>query len=140
MKLASLRQGRDGALVVVDRALRRCVRVGEVAPTLQAALDRWEEVEPALREIAAALEAGRRADAEPFTAAACAAPLPRAYQFADASAYVHHVALVRRARGADMPDDLWQEPLMYQGVSDGFLGPCDDIPLECADWGLDFAN
>jgi fumarylacetoacetate (FAA) hydrolase len=139
VKLASLKEGgRDGALVVVDRALARCVRAAPVAATLQQALESWAETAPRLAGIARALEAGERGDAQAFDPRACAAPLPRGYLFADGSAYVHHMALLRKARGADMPESFWTEPLMYQGLSDGFLGPCDDIALEDESWGLDF--
>lgn len=139
MKLASLKAGgHDGTLVVVDRALARCVRVPEIAPTLQRAIEDWARAGPALAEVARALEAGARFDSEPFDPAACAAPLPRAYQFADASAYVNHVELVRKARGASMPESFWHDPLMYQGLSDGFLGPCEDIPVADEAWGIDF--
>ncbi len=139
MKLASLKEGgRDGALVVVDRALARCVEAAPVAATLQAALETWPEAAPKLAEIADALEAGKVAAARPFDAGACAAPLPRSYQFADGSAYVHHMELVRKARGADMPESFWSDPLMYQGLSDSFLGPRDDIAVEDESWGIDF--
>ena len=137
MKLASLKHGRDGRLVVVSRDLSRCVPVPAIAPTLQAALDEWDRLEPPLREAAAALEAGPVAGEIPFEPARCAAPLPRAYQWADGSAFLSHVELVRRARGAPMPPSYYHEPLMYQGGSDGFLGPCDDIPLQDEDWGCD---
>ena len=138
MKLASLRGGRDGVLVVVDRALRRCVRVPEIAGHLQAALEDWSRAAPALARTARALAAGERPDAEPFDPDACAAPLPRAYQFADGSAYVTHVELVRQARGAELPESFWTDPLMYQGLSDHFLGP--RAPIAAADeaWGIDF--
>ncbi len=139
MKLATLREGgRDGTLVVVSRDLTRAVRVPQIARTLQQALDRWAEVEPRLRAVASALEATRLEEEFPFDPAACASPLPRAYQWADGSAYVNHVELVRRARGAEMPPSFWTDPLMYQGGSDSFLGPTDDIPLEDESWGLDF--
>ena len=139
MKLASLKEGgRDGTLVVVDAALQSCIRATEVAPTLQAALENWSAAAPALQALADRLAAGEADGREPFDPAACAAPLPRAYQFADASAYVNHMELVRKARGAEMPPSFWTEPLMYQGLSDGFLGPCDDIALADADWGIDF--
>lgn len=139
MKLASLKDGgRDGTLVVVDSALKNCVRVPDIAGTLQAAIEEWELAAPALDQVAQALEAGNAARAEPFDPAACASPLPRAYQFADGSAYVTHVELVRKARGAEMPPSFWTDPLMYQGLSDSFLGPCEDIPLADEDWGLDF--
>lgn len=138
MRLASLKRGgRDGMLVVVDRAQAHGVAVPEIAPTLQAALDTWKTCEPRLRAVADRLEAGTAAGLEPFDPAACAAPLPRAYQFLDGSAYVTHVELVRRARGAAMPESFWTDPLMYQGLSDGVLGPRDPIPLGDASWGLD---
>ncbi len=135
MKLASLKHGRDGRLVVVSRDLERCLAAREVAPTLQAALDDWDAVLPALREIAGRVEAGEGA---PFVEADCASPLPRAYQWADGSAYVNHVELVRRARGAEMPESFWTDPLMYQGGSDAFLGPRDGIPVADEQWGIDF--
>ncbi len=139
MKLASLKgNGRDGVLAVVDRKLERCLRVGGIAPCLQSVLEDWDRFAPALADAARALEAGERADAEPFQEAACAAPLPRAYQFVDGSAYVNHVELVRKARGAEMPESLWSDPLMYQGLSDVFLGPRDDIAVAREDWGIDF--
>ena len=138
MKLASLKsEGRDGRLVVVDPALSRCVAVPGIAPTLQFALDHWSELEPRLREVAAALEAGDRADARPFDARECAAPLPRAYHWADGSAYVNHVELVRKARGAEMPPSFWTDPLIYQGGSDDLLGPCDDARFVSEDHGID---
>ena len=136
MKLASLKGGRDGRLVVVSRDLGRCLDAAAIAPTLQAALDDWAEAAPNLAELAGQLESG--AEGEPFEQAACAAPLPRAYQWADGSAYVNHVELVRRARGAEMPASFWTDPLMYQGGSDAFLGPRDDIPVADEAWGIDF--
>lgn len=137
MKLASLKAGRDGRLIVVARDLSRAAPAEGIAPTLQAALDRWAEVEPALRELAERLEAGAVPGAFPFDEAACAAPLPRAYQWLDGSAYVTHVELVRRARGAELPERFWTDPLMYQGASDRFLGPRDPIEATSEDWGLD---
>ncbi len=136
MKLASLKGGRDGHLVVVARDLSRCADASAVAPTLQAALDDWEAAEPRLTEIADALEAGRIAHLK-FDPQQCAAPLPRAHQWADGSAYVNHVALVRKARGVEMPDSFWTDPLIYQGGSDIFLGPCDPIPVIDEAWGID---
>ncbi|MCP5179930.1 MAG: fumarylacetoacetate hydrolase family protein [Pseudomonadales bacterium] len=138
MKLASLRNGRDGELVVVSGDLARAVRVPDIACTLQAALDDWARVGDELHDVAAELNANRLSDAFPFDPRVCASPLPRAYQWADGSAYVNHVELVRRARGAQMPASFWHDPLMYQGGSDGFLGPSEDIPLRDAAWGLDF--
>lgn len=134
MKLASLKGGRDGKLVVVSRNLGTCLSAGAVAPTLQAALDDWDRLEPELRK----LERNLEADGGDFDAAQCAAPLPRAYQWADGSAYVNHVELVRKARGAEMPESFWTDPLMYQGGSDALLGPRDAIEVADADWGIDF--
>ncbi len=128
MKLASLTSGRDGRLVIVSRDLTRAVLASSIAPTMQAALDDWSGIAPALAARAEKLEAGLVA-AIPFREGACAAPLPRAYQWADGSAYVNHVALVRKARGAEMPASFWIDPLMYQGGSDVFPGPRDPIPL-----------
>jgi fumarylacetoacetate (FAA) hydrolase len=136
MKLASLKDGRDGRLVVVSRDLSRCASAQAVAPTLQAALDAWDSAAPRLTEIADALEAGRIAHL-PFDPAKCAAPLPRAFQWLDGSAYVNHVALVRQARGAEMPASFWTDPLMYQGGSDVLLGPRDPISVVDEAWGID---
>ncbi|HEV7369882.1 fumarylacetoacetate hydrolase family protein [Arenibaculum sp.] len=139
MKLASLKDGtRDGALAVVSRGLDRAVRAGPAAPTLQYALDHWTRVEPELRDLARRLEEGRAEGAEPFDPAAAMAPLPRAYQWADFSSYVTHVELVRRARGATLPDSFWNDPLVYQGAGDCNLGPTDPIPMMDPGWGLDF--
>ncbi len=137
MKLASLQHGRDGRLVVVNRAMDRCLVVNEIAPTLQAALDNWARHEPALREIYSALEAGELSG-EPFSGGDCASPLPRAYHWADGSAYVNHVELVRKARNAEMPASFWTEPLMYQGGSDAFLNPTEPIQIANESWGIDF--
>jgi fumarylacetoacetate (FAA) hydrolase len=136
MKLASLKHGRDGKLVVVSEDLAWCADASAIAPTLQAALDDWERVEGDLRNLATDLQH----EAIPmmrFHERQAAAPLPRAYQWADGSAYVNHVALVRQARGAELPDSFWHDPLMYQGGSDGFLGPRDAIPLADEAWGCD---
>lgn len=123
MKLASLAQGgRDGTLVVVTRDLSRAARVPTIAPTLQAALDDWARLAPRLAEAATALEAGTLAEAFAFDATACAAPLPRSHHWVDGSAYVNHVELVRKARGAEMPESYWHDPLVYQGGSDDLLG------------------
>jgi fumarylacetoacetate (FAA) hydrolase len=138
MKLASRKAGgRDGQLVVVDNALTRFLPVPEIAPTLQTALDHWVEAEPRLREVAAALEAGKKTDARPFDPRDCAAPLPRAYHWADGSAYVNHVELVRKARGAPMPESFWTDPLIYQGGSDDLLGSCDAARFASEDHGID---
>src|SRR6185437_12841460 len=137
MKLASLKGGRDGRLVVVSRDLGWCVEAAELAPTLQAALDEWDRCEPALRELADRLEAGGVAS-QRFREHDAASPLPRAYQWADGSAYLNHVELVRKARGAEMPPSFWTDPLMYQGGSDGFLAPRDPIRMADESWGIDF--
>jgi len=136
MKLASLKDARDGRLVVVSQDLSRCASAAAVAPTLQAALDDWAAAEPRLIEIADALEAAHIAHV-PFDPVKCAAPLPRAYQWLDGSAYVNHVALVRKARGAEMPASFWTDPLMYQGGSDVLLGPRDPIAVADEAWGID---
>jgi fumarylacetoacetate (FAA) hydrolase len=136
MKLASLKGGRDGRLVVVSNDLAWFTEAHHIAPTLQVALDQWQGCEPALRGLAESLEHGS-VPQERFHEHQAASPLPRAYQWADGSAYVNHVALVRQARGAEMPESFWTDPLMYQGGSDGFLGPRDPIPLADPAWGLD---
>lgn len=139
MKLASLNNAtRDGQLVVVNRNLSNCVAVPEIAPTLQAALDNWNDTCPQLQTVSDALNAGSVADAQAFDQADCKSPLPRAFQWADGSAYVNHVELVRKARGAVMPETFWTDPLMYQGGSDSFLGPREDIEMESETWGIDF--
>ena len=140
MKLASLRAGRDGRLVVVSRDLTRAVAVPDLAPTLQAALDAWDETEPELRAVARLLEEGHIGHAFPLDIAKLAAPLPRAYQWCDGSAYVTHVELVRKARGAEMPASFWTDPLMYQGGSDDLLGPTDDIAVADEAFGIDFES
>lgn len=138
MKLATLKQGgRDGTLIVVDRTLTRYTPVPQIAATLQAALDNWEQVEPQLQTVYDALNRNDVADAKPFDSNAVHSPLPRAYQWADGSAYVNHVELVRRARGAELPASFWTDPLMYQGGSDSFIGPRDDIPVPSEEWGID---
>jgi fumarylacetoacetate (FAA) hydrolase len=137
MKLASLKRGRDGQLVVVSRDLSRCLPVPDIAPTLQAALDDWAVVAPRLAEKAEAVE---QRHGEAFDPATCAAPLPRAYQWADGSAYVVHVELVRKARGAELPPSFWTDPLIYQGGSANFIGPRDPIRLADEAWGIDFES
>ncbi|MBX3694025.1 MAG: fumarylacetoacetate hydrolase family protein [Steroidobacteraceae bacterium] len=137
MKLASLKSGRDGRLVVVRGDLTRCVAADGIAVTMQDALDDWARVAPALAALAARLEAGTVASAQPFDPRACAAPLPRAHHWVDGSAYVNHVELVRKARGAELPASYWTDPLVYQGGSDDFLGPTDDAPFASEDHGID---
>ena len=136
MKLASLKGGRDGRLVVVSHDLSRYLPADAVARTLQQALDNWASCGPKLEAIAEdLLETNAGSTFEPSQ---CASPLPRAYQWADGSAYVNHVELVRKARGAEMPESFWTDPLMYQGGSDSFIGPNDPILAASEDWGIDF--
>ena len=138
MKLATLKKGgRDGTLVIVNRALTHYRAVPAIARSLQVALDDWEAVEPQLRQVYEALNSGAFTDPDLFDPAACHSPLPRAYQWADGSAYVNHVELVRRARGAELPPEFWTDPLMYQGGSDSFVGPRDAILARSEDWGID---
>ncbi|WP_332878325.1 fumarylacetoacetate hydrolase family protein [Massilia sp. S19_KUP03_FR1] len=139
MKLATLRDGsRDGQLMVVARDLKTAQLADGIAPTLQAALDDWAFIAPQLEDLSSLLNAGRAGRSFDFDPAQCMAPLPRACQWVDASAYVNHVELVRRARGVEMPASFWEEPLMYQGGSDDFLGAMDDIVLAHEEWGIDF--
>lgn len=135
MKLATLKSdSRDGRLVVVSNDLTRCADAADIAATLQAALDDWDALAPKLEAIAETLENG---GGEPFDQSAALSPLPRAYQWADGSAYVNHVELVRKARGAEMPESFWTDPLMYQGGSDAFLAPQGPIPMADEAWGID---
>ncbi|MEM5492371.1 fumarylacetoacetate hydrolase family protein [Hoeflea sp. AS16] len=137
MKLATLRDGsRDGRLVVVSRDLTRASGVPHIARTLQAALDDWKHVAPRLQDVAQMLESGGE-PSERFHERDALSPLPRAYQWADGSAYVNHVELVRKARGAEMPASFWEEPLMYQGGSDAFLAPRGPIRMADEAWGID---
>jgi len=142
MKLASLKgPSRDGTLVVVDRALGRAVRVGAIAPTLQQALERWNEVHDRLREVSASLEGGHERHAFDFRESLArnevAAPLPRAYEWLDGSAYLTHVERVRRARNDKVPESFYSDPLMYQGGAGAMLGPRDPIRVLSEDWGVD---
>lgn len=137
MKLASLRGERDGRLVVVSHDLAWCADAGHVVPTLQQALDNWSRHEPVLRALARDLD-HEVIPRDRFHERDAAAPLPRAFQWVDGSAYVNHVALARKARGAEMPDDFWHNPLMYQGGSDDLLGARDPIALADESWGADF--
>ena len=134
MKLATLKDGRDGRLVVVSRDLSRQLDASAVTETLQSALDDWSNTKPQLEELATRVET----EGDAFDQSACASPLPRAFQWADGSAYVNHVELVRKARGAEMPESFWTDPLIYQGGSDTFLGPRDDIAMADEAWGIDF--
>ncbi len=139
MKLATIHDGsRDGQLAVVSRDLKTAHMADAIAPTLQAALDDWAFIAPQLADLYDQLNAGQARRAFDFDPKRCMAPLPRAFQWADGSAYLNHVELVRRARNAEMPESFRDEPLMYQGGSDDFLGPHDDIVLAHEEWGIDF--
>lgn len=139
MKLATLKnKTRDGMLVVVSKDLSVATLVPDIAPTMQYALDHWAECAPTLEVYYEQLNARKIAQTIPFNDQAIESPLPRAYQWADGSAYVNHVELVRKARGAELPADFWTEPLMYQGGSDSFLGPYDNIIVSDLAWGVDF--
>jgi fumarylacetoacetate (FAA) hydrolase len=141
MKLGSLKSGgRDGSLAVVSRDLSRAVSAAAIAPTLQAALDEWDRCSPLLDALAGELESGSAEGAFELSVSDLAAPLPRAYQFLDGSAYLAHVERVRRARGAEMPPSFLIDPLMYQAVSDGFLPPVGTIPVPSEEFGIDFES
>ncbi|MGY8831362.1 MAG: fumarylacetoacetate hydrolase family protein [Pseudomonadales bacterium] len=137
MKLASLKQGRDGVLVVVSRDLSRATQVPAIAVTLQAALDNWAAVKPKLEAVYQRLNDGLEEGAFAFDQAACHSPLPRSYHWADGSAYVNHVELVRKARGAEIPESFWHDPLMYQGGTDCFIPPHSPIQMADEAWGID---
>ncbi len=138
MKLATYKNNtRDGRLMLVSRDLTKAIEVADIAGTMQQALDNWREVEPVLQARYDALNHDS-ANAVNFDEALCESPLPRAYQWADGSAYVNHVELVRKARGAEIPASFWTDPLMYQGGSDDFIGPRDDVKLPSDEWGIDF--
>ncbi len=140
MKLASLKGGRDGKLCVVSQNLTQATLVPEIAPTMQYALDNWQSLVPALQDVYQKLNAQQHPQAFSFDPQQCTAPLPRAFQWADGSAYVNHVELVRKARNAEMPKEFWTDPLMYQGGSDSFLGPTDAIPVVDEAYGIDFES
>lgn len=138
MKLASLKRGgRDGTLVVVDRQMKTFTEAVEVAPTLQVALDDWQSCAPRLNAMSEALNSGR-IEGQPLNPESLAAPLPRAYEFLDGSAYLPHVERVRKARGAEVPESFYSDPLMYQATSSGFLGPRDPVPVPSEEYGIDF--
>lgn len=137
MKLASLNKGRDGELLVVSKDLKQAASAQHIAPTLQAAIDDWQSLAPQLNELYQQLNQGQVDSAFAFEQADCASPLPRAYQWADGSAYVNHVELVRKARNATMPETFWHDPLMYQGGSDSFIPPHAPVTLGSEDWGID---
>ncbi|PJK06702.1 2-keto-4-pentenoate hydratase [Lysobacteraceae bacterium NML71-0210] len=138
MKLGSLKEGgRDGTLIVVSRDLARGVRATGIAATLQAALEDWSNAAPRLNALYQALNEGKAEAAFDIDMKALAAPLPRAYEFVDGSAYLPHVERVRRARGAEVPDSFYVDPLMYQAVSAGFYGPRDPVKVVSEDYGID---
>lgn len=139
MKLASLKNGsRDGKLVVVSRDLKKAVAVPHIAATMQYALDHWSSLAPTLAEVYQGLNQGTVQGEFVFNEQECESPLPRAYQWADGSAYVNHVELVRRARNSEMPPSFWTDPLMYQGGSDDFIGPRDNVEVVSEEYGIDF--
>ncbi len=139
MKLASLKRGgRDGTLIVVDRDLQKFVEADGIAATLQQALEDWDNAAPRLNTLSDALNNGERQDATPLYPNDLAAPLPRAFEFVDGSAYLPHVERVRKARGAEVPESFYEDPLMYQAASAGFLGPRDPVPVGSEDFGIDF--
>jgi fumarylacetoacetate (FAA) hydrolase len=141
MKLASYNNGRrDGQLMLVSRDLTQAVAVPAIAHTMQQLLDAWALLKPQLQELYDALNAGKMDNAVAFDQSKCLSPLPRAYQWADGSAYVNHVELVRKARGAEMPETFWTDPLVYQGGSDSFIAPTADIEMASEDWGIDFES
>lgn len=139
MKLATLKNGkRDGSLIVVDQALKWAVAAPEIAPSLQEALDRWPQASAQLESVSYALNRGEVDNAFRLDTSRLAAPLPRAYQWLDGSAYLAHVELARKSRGAEMPPEFNTDPLMYQGCSDALLGPGEPILIETEEWGIDF--
>jgi fumarylacetoacetate (FAA) hydrolase len=139
MKLATLKDGsRDGQLAVVSRDLSRAHFATGIAGTMQQLLDDWNFLSPQLEDLSATLNDGKARHAFDFDPRQCMAPLPRAFQWVDGSAYLNHVELVRKARGAEMPASFLEDPLVYQGGSDDFLGPCDDAVFASTDWGIDF--
>ena len=139
MKLATYKDGsRDGQLVVVSRDLSTAHYATGIADTLQQVLDDWNFVSPQLQDLYVQLNAGRARHPFPFDPVMCMAPLPRAYQWADGSAYINHVELVRKARNAEVPESFYIDPLMYQGGSDDFIGPCDEVVVPSEAMGIDF--
>lgn len=141
MKLATYNNGRrDGVLMLVSRDLKKAVAVPAIANTMQQLMDSWDLLVPQLQELYEALNQGILPNIVDFEEDKCHSPLPRAYQWADGSAYVNHVELVRKARGAEMPESFWTDPLVYQGGSDSFIPPRADIPLASDEWGIDFES
>jgi fumarylacetoacetate (FAA) hydrolase len=141
MKLATIKNStRDGQLVVVSKDLSKAVKVAHIANTMQEALDKWAELSPKLEKVYQDLEAGTIKDSFDFSSEMAMAPIPRSFHWADGSAYVTHVELVRKARNAELPESFWTDPLMYMGASDAFIGPNDDIEIEKEEWGIDFES
>lgn len=141
MKLASIDNNtRDGQLVVVNKELTKAVRVPEIAETMQSALDNWNETQNKLQTVYEDLNSDKLSNVLDFSSLKVMAPIPRAYHWADGSAYVTHVELVRKARNAELPESFWTDPLMYMGASDAFIGANDDIKIEKEDWGIDFES
>lgn len=141
MKLASIdNKTRDGQLVVVNKDLTKAINATEIATTMQAAIDNWTVTAPKLKSVYDDLNANKLTNTFDFSAVRILAPLPRAYHWADGSAYVTHVELVRKARNAELPESFWTDPLMYMGASDAFIGPNDDIEIEDEAWGIDFES
>lgn len=141
MKLATIKNNtRDGQLVVVNKDLTKAVRVSEIARTMQDALDNWEEVSPRLEEVYTKLQSKELPNTFDFDSSEAMAAIPRAYHWADGSAYVTHVELVRKARNAELPKTFWTDPLMYMGASDAFIGANEDINIENEEWGIDFES
>lgn len=139
MKLATLKTAhQDGELIIVSQDLTTAVSAKSIAATMQYAIDNWQQCQPKLMALYQQLNDKQCTDSFPFDANKVASPLPRAYQWADGSAYVNHVELVRKARGAEMPENFWTDPLMYQGGSDKFIGPCDNVEVISEDYGIDF--
>lgn len=141
MKLATIKNNtRDGQLVVVNRNMTKAIRVSEITQTMQQALDNWGKIAPELKKIYNKLQLGELSDSFDFNSNNAMAPIPRAYHWADGSAYIIHVKLVRKARGAELPESFWTDPLMYMGASDAFIGANDDIEIEKEEWGIDFES
>jgi fumarylacetoacetate (FAA) hydrolase len=138
MKLASLKFAKDGVLCIVNRSLTRAVKVDNIAPTMQNAIENWELVKGDLEDVYKKINQNLINDAFDVNPEDFASPLPRAYQWLDGSAYVNHVELVRKSRGVEMPENFWHDPLMYQGGSDKFIGPCDPIEVIDEAYGIDF--
>lgn len=141
MKLASIdNKTRDGQLVVVNKELTKAVTVSEIAQTMQAAIDNWIDTESKLQSVYEGLNSNKLSNTLDFSSVRVLAPIPRAYHWADGSAYVTHVELVRKARNAELPESFWTDPLMYMGASDAFIGANEDIEIENEDWGIDFES